>query len=91
MDRNAILRQLSALDFYAVDLHLFLDTHPNDREALAKFNEVVTEADVLRKEYEKTYGPLTSYRVPSKFPWQWPSDPWPWQNEFNFKLAGDEF
>ena len=53
MDRNALLKQLSALDFYAVDLHLFLDPHPNDREALAKFNEVVSEADVLRKEYEK--------------------------------------
>lgn len=90
MDRNALLKQLSALDFYAVDLHLFLNTHPNDREALAKYNEVVSEADVLRREYEKIYGPLTSYRVASKYPWQWVNDPWPWQNEFNFKLAGDD-
>ena len=39
MNHDEILRKLTALDFIAVDLALFLDTHPDDREALDKYNE----------------------------------------------------
>ncbi|MGI5849348.1 MAG: spore coat protein CotJB [Christensenellales bacterium] len=90
MNREDLLRMLSAMDFYTVDLQLYLNTHPNDREALSKYNSVVSEASVLRREYENMYGPLTSFRSASKYPWQWIDDPWPWQHAFNFRLAGDD-
>lgn len=89
MDRDSLLRRLSALDFYVIDLHLYLNTHPNDREALAKYNEAVAESEALAKEYEKSYGMLSMHRQ-SSYPWQWIADPWPWQKEFNFQLAGDD-
>lgn len=90
MNRQEMLRKLTAMDFYTVDLQLYLNTHPNDKEALSKFNAVANEANKLRQEYEAMYGPLCSYRSVSKYPWQWIDNPWPWQTKFNFMLAGDD-
>ena len=88
--RETILKHLTALDFMAVDLHLYLDTHPYDREALNKYNWVNMQAGNMRSTYERLYGPLTSYRSLSAYPWQWINNPWPWSYEFNFDLAGEE-
>jgi spore coat protein JB len=90
MNRDELLRRLSALDFYAIDLHLYLNTHPDDRDALNKYNAVIAEAQELRKEYESMYGLLSAHTVTNKFPWQWIENPWPWQYQFNFTLAGDD-
>ncbi len=87
MSREQLLLKLTALDFMAVDLHLYLDTHPNDKEALAKYNATIQEAEPLRDEYQKRYGPLYSYRSPSKYPWQWVKGDWPSLKEFNFELV----
>ena len=38
---SQLLRQLSAADFYAQDLKLFLDTHPDDEKALELYREAV--------------------------------------------------
>lgn len=89
MSRDEMLKQLTALDFYAIDLHLYLNTHPDDKDAINKYNAVVTEAKALRAEYESMYGPLMMNQ-PSKCPWQWIDNPWPWQYQFNFTLAGDD-
>ena len=90
MSREQLLKELSAMDFYTIDLQLYLDTHPKDRDALQKYNAVATQAAALREEYESKYGPLTGARSTSKYPWQWINNPWPWQYEFNFRLAGDD-
>jgi spore coat protein JB len=79
-----------ALDFVALDLALFLDTHPGDRDALAKYNDTVAQANDLRKEYEDVFGPLYSFRSMSGRPWQWIDDPWPWQFSFNFEAPREE-
>jgi spore coat protein JB len=89
MSRDELLKQITALDFYSIDLHLYLNTHPDDRDALNKYNAVVTQANALRKEYEDMYGMLLAGQ-PSKYPWQWIENPWPWQYKFNFELAGDD-
>ncbi len=90
MSRDEMLKRLTALDFYIIDLHLYLNTHPGDREAIMKHNAVVQEARELREEYERMYGPLLACSAASKCPWQWIENPWPWQYKFNFDLAGDD-
>lgn len=90
MNREELLRRLSALDFYIIDLHLYLNTHPDDGEAIEKYNAVVMEARALREEFERAYGPLLFYNSTSGYPWQWIENPWPWQYKFNFDLAGDD-
>ena len=89
-EQHEMLKQLSALDFLLVDLQLFLDTHPGDRNALNLYNQVLAKADVMRNLYQQKYGPLTSFRSPSAYPWQWINCPWPWNQSFNYTLAGEE-
>ena len=60
VDRDMILRELMELDFMVVDLQLFLDTHPNDREALETYNSVIERANEFRRRYEAMCGPLYS-------------------------------
>ena len=84
MDRDELLKCLTAMDFMAVDLALYLNTHPQDEEAVAKYNETITEADKLRQMYETNYGPLCSYRSMSRKKWTWVNNPWPWSEKFNF-------
>lgn len=59
MDRENLLKRLTMLDFMAVDMQLFLDTHPDDTNAIAKYNSIIREADNLRAQYEKSVGPLS--------------------------------
>ena len=47
MDNEMILTKLMELDFMAVDLGLFLDTHPENEEAIAEYNKIVKAADAL--------------------------------------------
>jgi len=73
-----------------IEMQLYLDTHPYDRDALMKFNTLATQAKMLRQTYESMYGPLTANVPMSYCPWPWINNPWPWDYEFNFRLAGEE-
>ncbi len=90
MERDNLLLELTALDFMAVDLCLYLDTHPGDCEALAKYNECVILADQVRCEYEAKYGPLCSFRSYAGESYRYIDDPWPWCASFNFNLPCEE-
>lgn len=90
MNRDELLKQLTILDFMAVDLQLYLDTHPEDQEALEKYNQTVMQADTLRAEYENKYGPLFSFRSVGGCKYRWVEDPWPWENKFNFKISEED-
>lgn len=89
MSRDDLLRKISALDFYIIDLGLYLNTHPNDKEALTKYNESVRQVNSLKKEFTQSYGMLLAYSSESRHPWQWIEGPWPWQKSFNFELKED--
>lgn len=87
MDRENLLKRLTILDFMAVDMQLFLDTHPEDTDAIAKYNSIIREADNLRAQYEKSVGPLFSFRSYSpQENFEWINNPWPWENKFNFSI-----
>ena len=62
MNQEELLKSLMELDFIAVDLGLFLNTHPDDSDAIAAYNQVITAADTVRMKYEETVGPLCSFR-----------------------------
>ncbi|TDX45307.1 spore coat protein CotJB [Orenia marismortui] len=73
-----MLKELMALDFYLVELSLFLNTHPNNRQALEDHNMIVREYKELKMDYVRRYGPLCTNCV-SKYPWQYIETEWPWQ------------
>ena len=92
MNREELLKKLMELDFIAVDLALFLNTHPDHSEAIQTYNQVITAADAVRMKYEEAFGPLCSFRsyAMDENNWQWKDNPWPWQADANFSLAGKE-
>lgn len=90
MSKEELLKRLTVLDFLAVDLQLYLDTHPQDQEAIKKYNSVVEEGDIIRAKYEEMYGPLYSFRSTSKDKFTWIDCPWPWSEEANFSFDEKE-
>ncbi|PKM81229.1 MAG: spore coat protein CotJB [Firmicutes bacterium HGW-Firmicutes-14] len=78
-----LLKEIMSYEFTAVDLNLFLDTHPGDMRALAEYNQTVCQLKKLKHAYEQCYGPLANFgNSPSQHPWRWIDEPWPWQIEF---------
>jgi len=83
MNKQAeLLTYVDALTFAMIDLNLYLDIYPNDREALELFNQYRMQADEYTKKYESKYGPLelTSNSL-NTFPWAWDNAPWPWEKK----------
>lgn len=76
-EREALLRKLSTAQFAAWELHIYLNTHPDDPQAVKKFKKYTGEARALTDEYETIYGPLSSEQSDGS---SWIKDPWPWEN-----------
>lgn len=90
MERDEVLSRLTALDFMAVDMALYLDIHHHDKEAIEIYNQILKEADSIRCIYEEHFGPLCSYRSMSDSNhFKWIDNPWPWQDCFNYHLKGE--
>ncbi|WHX39144.1 spore coat protein CotJB [Mesobacillus sp. AQ2] len=76
----AAMEELQAVDFVLVELTLYLDTHPEDYDAINQFNQFAKERRRLKKVVESMYGPLQQYgNSYSGYPWNWSEGPWPWQ------------
>ena len=76
MDKNKLVRDLSAVKFAAWELHLYLDTHPCDSKALEMHKRYSERAKELTEEYEECFGPLTHMAGSGL---EWIKDPWPWE------------
>jgi len=86
MNKMELLKEIMAVDFTIIDLSLYLNTHPTDKEAVAKHNSFVAQSCMLKDQYEKHFGMLTATNSCSPYPWQWIDEPWPWEYEANFEL-----
>lgn len=81
-EQEALRRRICAAEFAAWELHLFLDTHPDNAEAARKLEEYRAKGARLRKEYEEKYGPIGELMTEVSR-WAWITDPWPWEKEAN--------
>lgn len=85
LNKNELMMRIQELDFYAVELNLFLDTHPNDIQALNDYKYIVENARQYKDLYEKTYGPLINFgeAFVSGNTWKWVAEDskWPWENK----------
>lgn len=79
-ENEDLLNKLRATNFAGLDLGLYLDTHPDDAEALRLFNQYRIESTQLETEYERRCGPLTLHsNALNAYPWAWIMSPWPWE------------
>ena len=79
MERETLMHKVMEADFACLDMHLFLNTHPYEKEAFAKFKEFSAQAALARGEYEKKHGPLSYISASQGDKFNWPDLPWPWQ------------
>ncbi|MDD5949077.1 MAG: spore coat protein CotJB [Lachnospiraceae bacterium] len=79
ISQSQLLEYINALSLAMVDTAEFLDTHPDDSEALAYYEHTKMLFYQARKEYTMRFGPLTKGDVNTKNGWTWVNDPWPWE------------
>lgn len=75
------LIMIDALGFAKIDINLYLDVYPNDRDMIELFNQYSIESDRLIEDYESKYGPIfVDGNARNAYPWSWNNEPWPWEN-----------
>jgi len=79
-DKNQLKRKIAKVQFVLYDLHLYLDTHPKDMQAIKHYEFYQNKFEELKKEYERIYGADKAIRGDT---WTWIEGPWPWERDFN--------
>lgn len=79
MERQRLYQWIHMVSFAMNDINLYLDTHPEDKEALAYFNQVREQRMQALKEYNCKYGPLTIDTATPEGKWLWSTQPMPWE------------
>jgi len=79
MSKEELMQQIHALSFAMTEAQLFLDTHPECRDALTYFRDLGEKLDTLMTEYQNKYGPLFADMTVGDR-WTWVDGPWPWQH-----------
>ena len=80
-EQAELLTYIDALSFACIDLGLYLDVYPNNKEFIDLYNQYNMQKKELMEQYQTKYGPLvlTSNSLNS-YPWAWDDKPWPWEN-----------
>ena len=76
--RETMMRKLQSAKFALLELHLYLDTHPEDLEMLAAYKKAVAKYTLALDEYEDNCGAVQWLRAPGV---EWLQNPWPWDSE----------
>ena len=76
-----MLTDIDSLEFALIDLNLYLDIYPDDKDAIMLFNKYRNEQNELLHNYQNEYGPiLLNSDALNNMPWMWDNKPWPWEN-----------
>lgn len=79
--KEQLLHKLSAAQFAAQEMRLFLDTHAGDEKATAAHLEYCRSAKKYKEDFEKLYGSLTACDLYGEIDQNWLNTPWPWELE----------
>lgn len=81
-EQAQLLTYLDALCFATIDINLYLDIYPDDKDMIALFNQYRKELNQLKEEYQNKYGPiLTDSDANLAYPFAWINSPWPWEGK----------
>ena len=80
-EREMLMRRLSSAQFAAWELHIYLDTHPDDSDALAAMKKYDDRTAQLIREYETKFGPIRAAASLGEHRFAWVNNPWPWETE----------
>lgn len=80
-NKKEICMNVYELGFVMTEILLYLDTHPNDLEAIEYYNKMKEKYNKAVKVYEDKIGPLTFTGVDCDNYWTWVATPMPWEME----------
>ncbi len=73
-----LLKELQIVKFAMIEANLFLDTHPDDQEAIEFFKKCEERFKELKAEWKKRYGKVQNNEN-GQMRWAWVDNPWPWE------------
>ena len=81
--REELLCFIDKISFVVYEMLLYLDTHPDEQEALQYFHENNRLREKALHIYSEAYGPLTIATADEScsMSWEWMQQPWPWEME----------
>lgn len=80
-DKKKLLHYIDVVSFAVDDAKLFLDTHPDDKEALEFFDSYNKARNRAMSEYGAYFGPLTIREAGNDQEFLWATQAWPWEME----------
>lgn len=79
-EQERMLHDIGVVSFVAIEMTLYLDTHPLDREAMEYFNHYMRMKNQMMRDYAVKFGPLSlSVADSSSKEWKWALQPMPWE------------
>lgn len=79
MDKRRCMQNIYELGFVLTESILYLDTHPDDTEAIEYYSQMRDELLKHMDYYAKNFGPLNYFNIESQNYWTWVSTPMPWE------------
>ena len=73
-----MLGTIQQTSFVLDDLRLYLDTHPEDKEAFELLQSTIRLSNEGRERYVKRFGPITVRDLEHCNQYAWLQDTWPW-------------
>ena len=79
MNQKELYEWIMMLGFCAVDMMLYLDTHPDDEEALNYFNQCTALYNAAKQSYQEQFGQLNAFSEQERSSWDWNTALMPWE------------
>ena len=80
-EQAEMLTYIDALCFACIDLDLYLDIYPDNKQFIDLYNQYNMQKKELMEKYQAKFGPLLlSSNSLNSYPWSWDDKPWPWEN-----------
>ena len=75
-----LLQKLKEVDFYIIDVVLYLDAYPCNKEALKLYRSLQCErAEIINRLSNECDMPITIFDNDNVDKWTWTDAPWPWE------------
>ncbi len=68
---DELLKAIAEASFFAQDLKLYLDTHPDDTRAIEMFREAIKQYHACKAAFEDSFYPLTASAAGKDGEWDW--------------------
>ena len=85
-ERDKALMRVQTCGFAVTEAVLFLDTHPNNEEALEYYHKACDEYNNAVSNFIANFGPLDMTQVQRGAGWTWTEGCMPWEADCNVEI-----